>query len=225
MSKMKIMNAKRQKNIELKFNGKDLPQRPMTANKRQRILSIYEKQLKQGASRDDVLKKLSDAYQVNDRTIERWISLARQEKPRAPTVREIGHWNDLKNVAEELLEDLQFPRVYVTTAGATMGENISIKLRYYYDDSRIRLSTEQDPLYSCLMDHLDAEYRAPHKFSLELQRLLDIATELANDKSKDFYSEIKKNELTIDLCQKLTLVINQGTFKGVCSICKKWLRI
>lgn len=130
------------------------------------------------------------------------------------------HWHRVGKVAEVLKLDLEFPSRYVMKKADSRFGGIVATLGYF-NASGVSFSAEQDPLWECLLQHLDSEFEKP-LFSEQLKKLQELATNLVRDDPGRAFEKAANHTLAQRLRKKLWLVVERGAFKGTCDICRDW---
>jgi hypothetical protein len=232
------MNVKR-RNPRLTSYDTGYKKRRITQKQKQAILDFYEKGLKRGRKSDELLFKLHKQYDRSPRQLQIYIAEERERKPHITTRAEIEHWRQLMTLAEALRVALSFPSlkyialpalpipywddgVYSLKEDGTY--SINIDRGWYIESGTVKFTSEMNPLYNCLLDHLDAEFRSPSKFSDELTKLKEIAGELFGHDTPNSQSTIVNHQMTLSLREKLLTVVDRGTFRGSCRECKPWYK-
>jgi len=129
-----------------------------------------------------------------------------------PDQRHYEHWARLGKLAEELRYGLDL-YAGMTCRPSRFGGEV---MGWHYVSEEVTFSAQNNPLWKYLLMHLDYEFQQP-KFSTEIQNL---QTHGAWKYQRDWITRIP--EPIGDLQEKLWLVIERGTFKGTCAICKDW---
>lgn len=103
-------------------------------------------------------------------------------------------------------------------------------LEWVNSGEEIIFSAERHELYEYLLQHLDAEFKDPTKFSNDLNRFKRRAFELRVNihekfdinKTPDQMFNARRSPEARELRRKLTVIIQRGDLKGVCDICKRY---
>jgi len=172
-------------------------------------LSLHPKHLRETV---DLLDKLPDKPES-----ETAVNLQEPgETTTVPVQVRLEHWRRLVILAEELETCLQFPdpgfgKAYKSKTGGKFHSS------WYMNESRVSFSADRDELlFGCLMSHLDSEFPG---FSDMLEEFEEDSVKLISGEDA---SEARDDETAINLRNKLHLVIERGTFKGHCEICRDW---
>ncbi|MBA7673719.1 hypothetical protein ES703_81923 [subsurface metagenome] len=144
--------------------------------------------------------------------------------PVDPTInlqRHYAHWGSLSKLAEELKQSLELPKdlEIVDTYFGMM-----IQQSWYCHEGKIYFSTQNSPLWECLLQHLDNEFEHP-RFSYALKKFQQTAAQLLNGKPEGHPVMARSYQLAQSLSHELSVVIERGTFIGTCDICKEWDRL
>lgn len=174
------------------------------------ILRECDEKTALGKNRDDILEKLAGKYGRDTRTIERYISDAREAQEierrkamqalhhkEAATLALAKHWDDLAQLAAKL--------------DTMWGEHL--------DSGRV----VEDHDYIADVDLAWAESSSA-RFAYEVRQLL---SHLKAEFPKEFegvvsWSDLLKSPLPKGCLHKLVLVSKRRTFEGTCEICEGW---
>ncbi|TET70812.1 MAG: hypothetical protein E3J56_07460 [Candidatus Aminicenantes bacterium] len=219
------MNAKTKKQPPKPDRKKYSAKGNITRVKRKAMLASYERGLKEGKTSEDIVFKLSQKYGKDERQIYRYIARAKAEKTLIPSPAVIDHWNKLIKVAEELERGLRL----------SMEEYLNLKLglptlEWVNGSAEIIFSAERHELYRYLLQHLDAEFKDPTKFSDDLKEFKRLAFDLRVNtfekfdinKTPDQMFNARRSLEARELRRKLTVIIQRGDLKGVCDKCKNY---
>lgn len=182
----------------------------ITKRKKDIILREYDEMMDRGENRDDILENLAEKYGRDTRTIERYISDAREAQEierrkamqalhhkEAATLALAKHWDDLAQLAAKLDtmwgEHLDSGRVtedhdYIADVDLAWVESSSARFAY-----EVRQ----------LLSHLKAE------FSKEFEGI-------------DSWSDLLRSPLPKGCLRRIVLVSKRRTFEGTCEICQGW---
>ncbi|MFC2026398.1 hypothetical protein ACFLUX_00265 [Chloroflexota bacterium] len=156
-------------------------------------------------------------------------------KPLLPT-NQIGqqlseHWARLGRVAEALKIGLEFPK-YIESeqvesryGGAVWGNWVFSMVQFrdskFVESPEVQFSAEGNNLWDQLMKHIDAEFPG---FIAEFNKFKSIAVDIivkqSSRQADREQPQLRDHPVNRELRQKLWLVIERGTFKGSCDICR-----
>jgi len=140
------------------------------------------------------------------------------------------HWARLGRVAEALKIGLEYPkyregdRVSSRYGGTVWGNwsfsMVQFKGSKFIESPEIHFSAENNDLWSYLMKHMDDEFPG---FIVDFKKFKEIAVGRLKESSQETNREdpwLREHPMNLKLREKLWLVIERGTFKGSCDICK-----
>jgi hypothetical protein len=132
----------------------------------------------------------------------------------------LEHWERLGQVAEELKLGLEYNRGLQDIV-SRFGGNVWAGWKYDPRTTELSFSAQKKDLCPYFILHMNAEYAS---FDEDFKRYLDIAGRHLKDNLDDRLGlelhPVWTCPETETIKQKLWLVIERGTFKGTCDICR-----
>jgi len=128
------------------------------------------------------------------------------------------HWERLARLAETLKLGLNFRNQNVFDTARSRCGDLIMETWYLSRSKKVHFGVQEEELWSSLMEHLDYEYESP-RFSEQFNAFIQLASDMIENNNGD-PGEARRHPLARELQRELTLVIERGTFKGICTICE-----